>query len=85
MNFQARIQVTLKSGVSDPQGAAIVRALAMLGFDEVTDVRAGKYLELRLTAQDEVTARQRVTAMCETLLANPVIERYEFTLMKEQE
>jgi phosphoribosylformylglycinamidine synthase PurS subunit len=83
VNLRARIQVTLKPSVLDPQGAAVQRALATLGFDEVTDVRIGRHLELRLTAPDEATARQRVTAMCETLLANTVIERYEFTLAEE--
>jgi phosphoribosylformylglycinamidine synthase subunit PurS len=80
MKYRVRIHVTLKPSVLDPQGAAVVRALGSLGFDEVEDVRAGKYLELRLSARDDEMARARVAAMCETLLANTVIERYEFTL-----
>jgi phosphoribosylformylglycinamidine synthase subunit PurS len=83
LNFRAAIQVTLKPSVLDPQGATIARALASLGFDEVRDVRAGRYLELRLVAADEPTARRRVAQMCETLLANMVVERYEFALTAE--
>lgn len=80
MTFLARVHVTLKPSVFDPQGATVARALGTLGFDEVRDVRVGKYLELHLSASDEASARQRVAAMCETLLANTVIERYEFSL-----
>ena len=83
MRFRAGIHVTLKPSVLDPQGVAVLHALGSLGFDEVTDVRVGRYIELRLTAADEAAARQRVSAMCETLLANTVIERYEFTLGAE--
>jgi phosphoribosylformylglycinamidine synthase len=83
MQYRAYIQVTLKPSVLDPQGATIARALGSLGFDEVADVRAGKYLELRLAAADEATARERVAQMCETLLANTVVERYDFTLAEE--
>jgi phosphoribosylformylglycinamidine synthase len=78
--FLARVHVTLKPSVLDPQGATVMRALGTLGFDEVQDVRVGKYLEVHLSASDEKAARARVAAMCETLLANTVIERYEFTL-----
>ncbi len=85
MKFRAEIEVMLKSGVFDPQGAAIVKALGALGFDEVADARAGKHIALRLTASDEATARERVTAMCERLLANTVIERYSFTLAEDVE
>ncbi len=80
MTFLARIHIALKPSVLDPQGAAVVRALGSLGFDEVADVRVGRYGELRLAAPDEDAARARVTAMCDTLLANTIIERYEFTL-----
>ncbi len=80
MRFRARIHVTLKPSVLDPQGVAVLHALGSLRFDEVTDVRVGRYIELQLTAPDEAVARQRVSAMCETLLANTVIERFEFTL-----
>ena len=80
MTFRAAICITLKPSVLDPQGATVLRALGALGFDEVADVRVGRYVEVRLAAPDEATARARVAAMCERLLANMVIERYEFTL-----
>jgi phosphoribosylformylglycinamidine synthase PurS subunit len=83
MNFLAHIQITLKPSVLDPQGAAVTKALGALGFDEVREVRVGRYLETRLTASDVAAARQRVTAMCDALLANLIIERYEFSLAEE--
>jgi phosphoribosylformylglycinamidine synthase subunit PurS len=83
LRFLARIQITLKPSVLDPQGGAVTKALGTLGFDEVSDVRVGRYIETRLTAPDEDAARQRVAQMCDALLANMVIERYEFTLAQE--
>jgi phosphoribosylformylglycinamidine synthase len=83
MQYRAAISVTLKPSVLDPQGVAVLRALGALDFDEVTDVRVGRYIELRLAAPSEPEAHTRVTAMCERLLANTVIERYEFSLSKE--
>jgi len=83
MNLRARIQITFKPGVLDPQGAAVKNALGALGFDEVSDVWIGKYLEVRLTAQDEDVARRRIVMMCDALLANPVTERYELSLAEE--
>ena len=78
--MKARIHVTLKTGVLDPQGKAIEHALSALGFSGVTDVRQGKYLELELTEQDPAKAREDLTAMCEKLLANTVIENYAIEL-----
>jgi phosphoribosylformylglycinamidine synthase PurS subunit len=83
MTFLAHIQITLKPSVLDPQGAAVTKALGALGFDEVRDVRVGRYLEARLTAPDEEAARRRVSAMCDALLANLIIERYEVSLAEE--
>ncbi len=77
-HWLARIYVTLKSGVVDPQGDTILGALRQLHFDSVAGVRMGKYLEVTLTAADDAAARATVEAMCTTLLANPVIERYTF-------
>ena len=76
----ARVYVTLKPVVNDPQGLAIRTGLHHLGFESVEAVRAGKYLELRLTDKDEADARARVEDMCRKLLANPVIEEYRFEL-----
>lgn len=73
----ARIRVTLKPVVLDPQGGAVLHGLRQLGYDEVADVRVGKYLELTLTAADQAGAEAAVRQMCDRLLANPVIERYD--------
>jgi phosphoribosylformylglycinamidine synthase subunit PurS len=74
----ARIHVTLKPGVNDPQGLAIAGGLRQLGFSGVEEVRAGRYLEVRLSALDRGTAERAVEEMCQRLLANPVIERYDY-------
>lgn len=76
MALRAKIHVTLRPGVLDPQGNAIQHALANLGFDGVEGVRQGKYLELDLADTDRAEAEARVKAMCEKLLANTVVERY---------
>ena len=74
--MKARITVTLKSGVLDPQGKAIEGALAGLGFPGARDVRQGKVIELTLEETNESAARSRVEEMCKKLLANPVMENY---------
>jgi phosphoribosylformylglycinamidine synthase subunit PurS len=78
--MKARVHVRLKDGVLDPQGAAIGRALAQLGFAGVDEVRQGKMIELRLDDTDRAQAEAKVRAMCERLLANPVIEVYTITI-----
>ena len=78
--YLARIYITLKPGVNDPQGLTIRGGLHQLGFDTVQDVRAGKYMEIRLDDDDRARATQRVTEMCDRLLANPVIEQFRFEL-----
>ncbi len=76
----ARIHITLKRGVLDPQGKAIQQGLADLGFEGVEDVRVGKYIELKIDGVSKDAAEQRVRAMCEQLLANPVIEDFKFEI-----
>lgn len=78
--MKARIHVRLKDGVLDPQGAAIGRALAQLGFAGVGEVRQGKLIELELAETDRARAEARLQAMCDQLLANPVIETYAVSL-----
>ena len=73
---KARVVVTLKRSVLDPQGAAVTRALGTLGFSEVQSARLGKIIELELDEKDAARARERVVEMCEKLLANTVIEEY---------
>ena len=77
-DFLARIYVSLKPTVNDPQGLTIAEGLRSLGFGEVQGVRAGKYIEVRLSAPDAEAARGRVDSMCDRLLANPIIETYRF-------
>ena len=79
--MKARVHVMLKNGVLDPQGEAVRHALGSLGFDGVEKVRQGKVIELDLAETDEATARDSVTAMCEKLLANTVIESYSVELV----
>lgn len=74
--MKARIHITLKPGVHDPQGKAIANALASLGFNGVGEVRQGKYLELELGENDRAVALAAANEMCAKLLANPVIENY---------
>jgi phosphoribosylformylglycinamidine synthase len=74
--MKARVHVTLKPGVLDPQGEAVRHALGTLGFDGIGDVRVGKVIEVELAETDADAARARVSAMCEKLLANTVIENY---------
>ena len=74
--LKARVTIMLKDGVLDPQGDAIRHALGGLGFQGVAGVRQGKVIELDLAETDAEKARAAVTAMCEKLLANTVIEKY---------
>ena len=76
----ARVHVTLKQGVLDPQGKAISNSLQSLGFSGVSRVRQGKYIEVELDDGDAEAARNRVEEMCEKLLANTVIEDYTIEL-----
>lgn len=78
--MKARVHVTLKPGVLDPQGEAIRRALGTLGFEGVQAARQGKLIELDLAATDREAARAEVDRMCDTLLANPVIETWSIEI-----
>ncbi len=78
--MKARVHIMLKDGVLDPQGEAVRHALGSLGFGGVDGVRQGKVIELELAETDRAAAEAEVTKMCEALLANTVIERYEIEL-----
>jgi len=78
--MKAKVKVTLKTGVLDPQGKAIENTLSSLGFAGVNSVRQGKYIELDLDEGDEAQARSALEAMCQKLLANTVIENYDIEL-----
>ncbi len=79
--MKAKVLITLKPGVHDPQGAAIANALDHLGFSGVNSVGQGKYIELDLAEMPKDKAEEQVKQMCEKLLANTVIERYEVELV----
>ena len=78
--IKARVTVTLKNGVLDPQGKAIEHALSGLGFGDVSSVRQGKVFDLELAGTDKAKAEADLKAMCDKLLANTVIENYSVTL-----
>ena len=78
--MKARITITLKPGVLDPQGKAIAGALHALGFGSVANVRQGKYIELEVVETDPARARAEVERMCDELLANTIIENYAYEL-----
>ena len=81
--MKAKVHVTLKNGVLDPQGKAVQHALVSLGFDGVNEVRQGKFIEIELDDQEPEKARDNVEAMCKQLLANTVIENYAIELDSE--
>lgn len=78
--YLAKVYVTLKPSINDPQGLAILGGLHTLGYASVARVRAGKYLEIRLEGRDRATAERQVEEMSRRLLANPVIEEFRFEL-----
>ncbi|MGG1662627.1 phosphoribosylformylglycinamidine synthase subunit PurS [Brevibacillus sp. NRS-1366] len=80
--FKAVVYVTLRESVLDPQGHAVKGALHTLGFDEVSNARIGKYMELTLDTADRAGAEERVREMCEKLLANTVVEDYRFEIVE---
>ena len=80
--MKARVFITLKNGVLDPQGKAIGHALNNLGFGAVGEVRQGKVIDIELEERDEARARASLKEMCEKLLANTVIEKYEIELSR---
>jgi len=78
--FLAKVYVTLKPTVNDPQGLTIKGGLLSLGFTSVESVRAGKYMEIRLDGDSRQEAERLLNEMCRQLLANPIIENYRFEL-----
>lgn len=79
--MKAKIYVTLKQEVLDPQGDAVRRAVVSMGFDGVREVRVGKLIEVELAAESRDEAESALKTMCEKLLANPVIEDYRFEIL----
>ena len=83
MSLIAKVYVTPKPAILDPQGKAVATSLATLGYGEVEDVRLGKLIEIRLEGDDRAAAEARVEEMCRRLLANEVIEEFSFDLVEE--
>ena len=83
--YLAKVYITLKPTVNDPQGLTIRGALHNLGFTSVEDIRSGKYIEVRINENDFNQAHERINEMCRKLLANPVIENYRFELEPTQD
>jgi phosphoribosylformylglycinamidine synthase len=83
--MKARVYVTLKPSVFDPQGRVVADALVTLGYQDVKDVRQGKFFEVELADTDPSTAKQRVTEMADKLLANPVIESYRVEVLRDSQ
>lgn len=80
--YQANIYVTLRPSVLDPAGTAVQSGLKHMGYENVEQLRIGKYIELMLSSTDETAAQQQLERMCNELLANPVIENYRFDLVE---
>lgn len=80
--YRAKIFVTPRPSVLDPAGVAVESSLKQMGYDNVEQVRIGKYIELNVTCQNETTARQTLDKICEQMLANTVIENYRFDLIE---
>ena len=84
MKYLAKIFIRLRTTVNDPQGLTIKSGLHQLGFEEIDDVRSGKYMELRRSSKNQSEASSRVKEMCEKLLANPIVETYSFDIGLEE-
>ena len=80
--MKAKIYITLKNGIHDPQGHAVQQSLQVLGFDAVEDVRMGKILEVDLKDNNKETAETSIKQMCEKLLANTVIEDFRYEIVE---
>jgi phosphoribosylformylglycinamidine synthase len=80
--YLAKINVTLRTSILDPQGKAVQHAIASLGMAEVKDVRMGKYVEMKIASDDRGEAERITDEACRKLLANPVMENFDYTLEK---
>ena len=81
--YKAQIKVTLRKSILDPQGKTVEHSIQSLGYKNVLDTRIGKYIELKLDAASEEEAKKITEAVCSKLLANPVMEDYEFSVINE--
>jgi len=76
--YKAKVNVTLKKSVLDPQGKTVMHTLSTLGFNDVKDIRVGKYFEVNLEAKDNADAEKKLKSICDKVLINPVIEDYTY-------
>ena len=83
--FTSKINIRIRDTILDPQGKAVEHSLKSLGFDSVVDTRIGKYIELKIDAATEEEAKKITDDTCRKLLANPVMEDYEFSISKDGE
>lgn len=83
--FEAEIYITLKKTVADPQGLTVKHALHSLGYKDLTEVRMGKLVTLKLKSSNRAAVEKEITGMCQQLLANPIIEDYRFQLKETAE
>ena len=81
--YKAQIKVTLRKSILDPQGKTVEHSIQSLGYKDVVDTRIGKYVELKLDSSSEEEAKKITEAVCSKLLANPVMEDYEYTIVNE--
>jgi len=80
--MRAKVTVYPRREILDPQGKAICNALNRLGFEEVSEVRAGKSFDIEIDAESETAARERLERMCDKLLSNPIVEDYELEVVE---
>lgn len=80
--YIAKIKVTLRKSILDPQGKAIEHSIQSLGYKDILDTRIGKFIELKLNAKNKTDASKQTEEICSKLLANPVMEDYEFEIVK---
>jgi phosphoribosylformylglycinamidine synthase subunit PurS len=80
--YRAKIFVTLRPSVLDPAGTAVQSGLKQMGYNNVEQVRIGKYIELNIVSSDESTARKNLDTICDQMLSNPVIENYRYDLIE---
>ncbi|HRI85293.1 MAG TPA: phosphoribosylformylglycinamidine synthase subunit PurS [Ignavibacteria bacterium] len=83
--YTSKINIKIRDTILDPQGKAVEHSLKSLGFDSVTDTRIGKFIELKIDAKSEEEAKKITEETCRKLLANPVMEDYEFIVSKDGE
>ncbi len=81
--FTAKMFITLRKTILDPQGKAVEHSLKSLGYDRIVDTRIGKYIELKIDVPDEHTAKAIAEEACKKLLANPVMDDYTFEISKD--